>query len=351
MYDEAMRRAISLAGTAPRPHPNPRVGALVLDRKGRLVAEAAHEGAGRPHAEALALGQAGARAVDGTVIVTLEPCDHQGRTPPCTDALIDAGVARVVFGATDPDGRVDGLGMAKLKAVGIEVIGGVLASEAEAADPGYFHHRRTGRPRVTLKTAATLDGQTAAADGTSQWITSAEARADAHALRAEADAVIVGAGTVLADDPRLNVRLPDWDGPQPLPVVIAGARPLPPDAKVFARKALVYGPERIEVPAEVVATPAEDGSVDLAAVVDDLGERAIVDVLVEGGATLATAFFAAGLVDRAILYLAAKVAGGLGRPIFNRAFPTLSAARDVEIIEVRAVGPDLRIEFVALGSE
>ncbi len=345
MYDEAMRRAIALALAAPRPHPNPRVGALVLDRKGQLVAEAAHAGAGQPHAEALALTQAGTRAVDGTVVITLEPCDHHGRTPPCTDAILDSGIARVVFGASDPDDRVDGAGLAKLTTNGVEVIGGVLAAEVEAADPGYFHHRRTGRPLVTLKTAATLDGQTAAADGTSKWITSAEARDDAHLLRAGSDALMVGAGTVLADDPRLNVRLPDFDGPQPLPVVVAGNRPLPPDAKVFARKALVYASEHLDLPAEVVPVPAEEGGVDLAATLGDLGDRAIVDLLVEGGARLAASFFRAGLVDRGVFYLAARLAGGTGRPIFATAFPTLARAANVAITDVMGVGPDLRVEF------
>ncbi len=345
MYEEPMRRAIALAAAAPRTHPNPRVGAVVLDADGTLVAEAAHLGAGFVHAEADAVAQAGQRAAGGTVVVTLEPCNHHGRTPPCTEALISAGVARVVVGAGDPDQRVSGAGLARLRAAGIEVIDGVLATAVEALDPGYFHHRRTGRPRVTLKVAATLDGQTAAADGTSQWITSADARRDAHRLRAEADAVMIGAGTLLADDPRLDVRLDGYDGAQPVPVIVAGERALPHDARVFSRKALVYAASPRDLPVEVVTVAPRPGGVDLGAVLADLGGRGLLDVLVEGGPTLAGALWAQGLVDRGVMYLGPLVAGGMGRPVFTAPFPTLHAARPVVVTAIGKVGPDVRLEF------
>ena len=350
MYEDLMRRAISVATGTPRPSPNPRVGALVLDTTGALVGEAGHHGPSTDHAEAAALRQAGGRARGGTLIVTLEPCDHHGRTPPCTDAIIESGVVRVVYAATDPDPIVDGRGAARLAAAGIELIAGVLAAEAEAADPSYFHHRRTGRPLVTLKTAMTLDGQVAAADGTSQWITGLEARADAHALRAGSDAVLVGSGTVIADDPRLTVRLPGYAGPQPIAVVVAGSRPLPADAAVFARKALVYSPAAADLAAEVVAAPGEDGAVDLHVMLRDLGGRGFLDVLVEGGPTLSRSLLDAGLVDRAVTYVGAAIAGGAGQSGFAGEFPTIAAARPARIDDVQRLGPDVRIDFT-LGGE
>ena len=209
-FTEHMRTAIEAALDA-NPHPNPRVGSIVLDSSGSVVGRGIHHDAGEPHSEQAALAEAGQAARGGTLIVTLEPCNHHGRTPPCTEAILDAGVARVVIGAIDPDTRVAGGGVERLREAGIEVTLGLLADEVEQMDPAYFHHRRTGRPRVTLKAAMTLDGQVAARDGSSQWITSPEAREDGHRLRAEADAVMVGAGTVLADDPELTVRLPGYD--------------------------------------------------------------------------------------------------------------------------------------------
>lgn len=338
-----MREAISLA-VPTRPHPNPRVGALVLDAAGTVVSRAAHAGPGQPHAEAAALGAAGERARGGTLVVTLEPCDHTGRTPPCTAAILAAGVARVLVGAVDPDSRVSGRGLARLEAAGLEVRAGIAAAEAAALDAGYFHHRRTGRPRVTLKAALTLDGQSAAADGTSRWITSPEARADAHRLRAQSDAVMVGAGTLAADDPALTVRLPEYDGPQPRPVVVAGRRPLPPQARLWQRHPLVLAPQPLDVPGEVVVAPGPEG-VDLQAGLEALGERGLLDLLVEGGPILAGALWRAGLVDRGVFYFAARLGGGAGLPALAGRFATLAAARDIEIVSAGRVGPDLRVEF------
>jgi diaminohydroxyphosphoribosylaminopyrimidine deaminase/5-amino-6-(5-phosphoribosylamino)uracil reductase len=260
----------------------------------------------------------------------------------------------VVVGALDPDERVRGAGVARLRRHGIDVVTGVLGDAVEAVDPGYFHHRRTGRPRVTLKLAATLDGQVAAGDGTSQWITGTSARRDVHRLRAANDAVVVGAGTVIADDPHLTVRLDHYEGPQPQPVVVAGRRPLPESAALLARGALVYGPDEISgAGIAVVAMPApgtaESGQVDLAGMLDDLGRRQVLSVLVEGGPTLARAVHSGGLVDEYVFYLAARIAGGQGRPMFAGLFATLDDARTLRITDVRQMGPDLRITAVPEG--
>ena len=339
-----MEQAIDLlAGTSP--HPNPRVGGLVIDKHGRVVGEGVHVAPGEPHAEVVALNAAGKKAAGATVVVTLEPCDHHGRTPPCTDALIDAGVSAVVVGATDPDARVAGRGIARLREAGIDVVDGIHADRVEAADPGYFHHRRTGRPLVTLKLAGTLDGQVAAADGTSQWITSEESRMDAHGLRAASDAVMVGAGTLRADDPRLDVRLADHDGRQPRPVVVAGREPVPAEAAVYARGPLMYAPQRFEPPTgvelEVMWHPT---GVDVEAMMKDLGERGILDLLVEGGPTLARSLLHADLVDRVVVYAAGKLAGGAGLPMFGGEWRTLAEAVDLVITSVVRLGPDVRID-------
>ena len=293
----------------------------------------------------MALEQAGERTPGATMFVTLEPCAHRGKTPPCTTALIEAGISRVVVGAVDPDPRVAGKGIEELEAAGIEVEVGLLAAEVHALDPGYFRHRSTGQPAVTLKSAATLDGQVAADDGTSQWITSESARQDGHALRAAADAVMVGAGTLLADDPRLTIRLDGYVGPQPVPVIVAGSRGLPPDAAALSGKALIYSTEPMDLPAEVVVVPAGGRGVDLEAVLRDLAARGHFDVLVEGGPTLNAQLLKLGLVQRGVLYLAGLVAGGIGLGVFREAFPTLGSARKATIVSVATIGPDLRIDY------
>lgn len=344
-----MIEAIALAGDA-MPHPNPRVGAIALDRNGKAVGRGAHDhGPGHPHAEVLALAEAGEKAAGGTLIVTLEPCDHEGRTPPCTEAIRAAGVTRVVVGAGDPDPRVAGRGVGRLRSAGIEVIEGVEAQAVEALDPGYFHHRRTGRPRVTLKAAWTLDGQAAAADGTSKWISGEEARADAHRLRARSDAVMVGAGTLLADDPELTVRIPGFEGEQPRPVVVAGHRRLPPDAAVFRRNPIVFAPDPVDLPGEVVVLPGLDG-IDLAAAMEHLGESGVVDLLVEAGPTLAGSLLRGDLVDRGVFYLAGMLGAGTGIPGVRGTFATLSEAIPLCITAVDRAGGDLRIECTRGGS-
>ncbi len=341
-----MTRALELA-SAYRPHPNPRVGAVVISRDGSVVGEGAHRGAGLEHAEISALSQAGDRSRGGTLVVTLEPCDHHGRTPPCTAALISAGVGRVVLGALDPDPRVSGRGVIRLQEAGIDVETGLMADEVEQADPAYFHHRRTGRPRMTIKAAATLDGQTAAADGSSQWITGPEARQDGHRLRAMSDAVMIGAGTLIADDPILDVRLEGYDQGQPRPVIVAGSRPLPVAARIWERNPLVVTTVDRGGPGEaLVVAPGIDGLPDLAQTAVLLGNLGLLDVLVEGGPSLTGALWAAGLVDRGVFYLAGMVAGGQGRPLFSGSWPTLTAGKPVEITALEQLGADIKVTFL-----
>ncbi|HVL93751.1 MAG TPA: bifunctional diaminohydroxyphosphoribosylaminopyrimidine deaminase/5-amino-6-(5-phosphoribosylamino)uracil reductase RibD [Acidimicrobiales bacterium] len=319
--EAAMDRAIALAAAVRRSAaPNPWVGAVVVAPDGTR-----HEGAtappGGPHAEAAALAAAGPRAAGATLYVTLEPCAHHGRTPPCADAVAAAGVTRVVTALEDPDPRVSGRGLAALRAAGVTVEVGLRAAEVTAQLRPYLTHRTTGRPWVVLKLAATLDGRTAAPDGTSRWITGEAARRDVHRLRAESDAVLVGAGTVRADDPALTVR--DHPGPDPRRVVLGQA---PPGARVH--------------PAwELAGKPGE--------VLDELGRRGILQVLIEGGAATAHQFHAAGLVDRYVLHLAPALLGGDdGRPLFTGpGAATIAGAWRGRIVDVARLGDDLRVEL------
>lgn len=340
---DRMREVIE-AARGSHPHPNPRVGALVLHPNGTEVGRGVHQGPGESHAEIAALIQAGSAATGGTLVVNLEPCNHQGRTPPCTYAIIQSGISKVVVAISDPDPNVNGTGIARLREAGIEVEVGQLESEAEELDPGYFHHRRTGLPRVTLKAALTLDGAVAARDGTSQWITSEPARGDGHRLRAEADAVMIGAGTLLADNPVLTARFDGFSGPQPIPVVVAGTRSLPVESRVFERGAIVFATKQLDLPAEVLVLPGGQG-VDLEKALVVLGERGILEVLVEGGPGLARSLLDAGLVQRGVFYSGAKLAGGNGLSPIGGAFETLGNATDVQVIDVRLVGSDVRVEF------
>lgn len=313
-----MRRAVDLAASVrASTSPNPWVGA-VIDPGGF---EGATQPPGGPHAEIVALDQAGDAARGATMVVTLEPCAHHGRTPPCVDAIIGAGIARVVVGIEDPDPNVRGKGIARLREAGIDVEVGVLADEVRIQLAPYLKHRRTGRPWLVLKLAASADGRTAAPDGSSQWITGAEARADAHRLRAESDAVIVGAGTVRADDPSLTVR--HVEGRDPLRVVLGKA---PPDAKVH---------------------PAVELEGDLDDVLDELGRRGVLQAVVEGGPTVAGAFHRAGLVDRYVLYLAPALFGGDdGRPLFaGPGAPTIDDVWRGRITTVERLGDDLKLEL------
>ncbi len=239
---------------------------------------------------------------------------------------------------------MNGKGLARLREAGVEVETGVLEAEAEELNPGYFHHRRTGLPWVTLKLASTLDGAVAARDGTSQWITSPDARADAHRFRAQSDAVMVGAGTLIGDDPALTVRIGGVSDHQPTPVVIAGRRDIPSRAQVFGRPTIVFSPQQRELPGEVIVVPGANG-VDLDKALRMLGERGILDVLVEGGPTLAQSLLKAGLVQRGIFYLGSKLAGGSGLAPFGGSFDTLASATDVEVTAVDLIGSDVRVLF------
>ncbi|MET0729436.1 MAG: bifunctional diaminohydroxyphosphoribosylaminopyrimidine deaminase/5-amino-6-(5-phosphoribosylamino)uracil reductase RibD [Acidimicrobiales bacterium] len=320
-----MTRALELGASvrAVSP-PNPWVGCVLEAADGTLF-EGATAAVGGPHAEAVALAAAVAAGVDtggATAWVTLEPCSHHGRTPPCADALIEAGVARVMVGIEDPDPRVAGRGIARLRDAGIEVATGVLAEEVAALLTPYLHHRRTGRPFVVLKLATTLDGGTAAPDGTSQWITGPAARADAHGLRAESDAVLVGAGTVRADDPSLTVRHAPAPRGDPVRVVLGRA----------ADGARVH--------------PCMERSGDLGAVLDELGGLGHVQLLVEGGAHVAHDFHHAGLVDRYVLYLAPALFGGDDAcGLFaGPGAPTISALTRGRLRRVQQIGDDLRLD-------
>lgn len=337
--DAAMRRAIALARTGlGDTGSNPSVGCVLLDATGRHVGEGRTAAGGRPHAEVVALAEAGAAARGGTAVVTLEPCDHTGGTGPCTGALVAAGVSRVVLAVRDPNPLAAG-GLDTLRAAGVDVEAGVREDEAREAIIGWLTAIRLGRPYVIWKYAATLDGRSAASDGTSQWITSAEARVDVHRLRATVDAMIAGVGTVVADDPRLTVRSPDggvaWR--QPLRVVVDSTGRTPETARVLDRAA----PTWVATTADVGSGP--DGRVDLAALLAILYSRGVRTALLEGGPTLAGAFLAAGLVDRVVGYLAPKLFGAGAAALGAAGVSAVSDAIDLDLVDVTRIGPDLRL--------
>jgi diaminohydroxyphosphoribosylaminopyrimidine deaminase/5-amino-6-(5-phosphoribosylamino)uracil reductase len=329
--------------------PNPRVG-CVLVRDGQVISEGWHQRAGEAHAEADALKRAGESARGATAYVTLEPCSHHGRTPPCADALITAGVARVVCASEDPNPQVAGKGIARLKDAGVEVRSGVLASEAIELNAGFFSRMQRGRPRVVCKMAMSLDGRTAMASGESKWITGDAARADVQRLRARSCAVVTGAGTVLADDPRLDVREASR---QPLRVVVDSALRTPAMARVLsppgaALLAYVTGPEAKAVSlqaagAMLMRVPGEDGRVDLHALLAALADRGCNEVLLESGATLAGAFAQAGLIDEYKFYMAPLLLGSSARPLLELPFTQMAERMALRITAIDAVGDDWRI--------
>jgi diaminohydroxyphosphoribosylaminopyrimidine deaminase/5-amino-6-(5-phosphoribosylamino)uracil reductase len=341
--------------------PNPRVG-CVLVRDGVAVGTGAHLRAGEPHAEVHALEAAGAAARGATAYVTLEPCAHHGRTPPCAEALVAAGVARVVVAHVDPNPRVAGQGLARLAAAGVATASGLLADEAEALNRGFVLRMRDGRPWVTVKLAQSLDGRTALDSGESRWITSAEARRDVHRLRARSCAIVTGLGTVLADDPALTVRLAADDLPDhydaeadaPLRVVLDPELATSPSARLLrapGRTLVCTAVDRpaaatalVEAGAEVVRLPGEPAGLDLVELLAELGRRGINEVLVEAGATLAGALLAAGRVDELRLYVAPTLLGDTSRPLLRLpALASMDERRELEIVDLRRVGRDLRI--------
>ena len=345
----AMRRAVELAGRGRgTASPNPMVGCVVLDASGAVAGEGWYECDRVLHAEIRALIQARGRARGGTLVVTLEPCRHSGRTPPCSEAIVAAGIRRAVIAARDPNPVAAG-GAEDLRSAGVDVeLGGF--PEAERLNEAWFTSIRRRRPFVTWKYAASLDGRSAAKDGTSQWITGTEARADVHRLRAESDAVIVGSGTLLADDPHLTARCP---GPrrQPLRVVVDGRARTPRDARLLddAAPSLVAVAEDAEAAdlegvTSVVRLPRGPRGLDLAVLMTDLYARGVVSALLEGGPVLAASFLRAGMVDRVVAYLAPLLLGGEGRSALADAdVSTLTAAHRLRLDDVTRIGADVRM--------
>ncbi|NVN50782.1 bifunctional diaminohydroxyphosphoribosylaminopyrimidine deaminase/5-amino-6-(5-phosphoribosylamino)uracil reductase RibD [Mycolicibacterium hippocampi] len=327
--DAAMRAAIEQADRVKgRTYPNPPVGAVILDRDGEVAGVGATAPAGGPHAEVLALRRAGGRAAGGTAVVTLEPCNHFGRTPPCVDALVEAGISAVAYGVPDPNPEAAG-GAARLAAAGVDVTAGVL-SDAVAGGPlrEWLHKQRTGMPHVTWKFATSVDGRSAAADGTSQWITSETARADVHRRRAAADAIVVGTGTVFVDDPKLTARLPDGSlaDRQPLRVVV-GEREISPDAKILnddSRTMVI----RTRDPHEVIKA---------------LSDR--TDVLLEGGPTLAGAFLRVGAIDRILAYVAPILLGGPITAVDDVGVLSIAHAQKWRFDGMEPLGPDVLLSL------
>lgn len=358
---DCMQRALQLAaGALYRTSPNPRVG-CVIARDGRIVAEGATEAAGRRHAEAVALDAARAAGLDlrgATAYVTLEPCSHVGRTPPCADALVAAGIGRVVAAAGDPNPRVDGGGFARLRAAGVRVECGLLEHAARDLNLGFFSRFERGRPWLRLKAAASLDGITALPDGRSQWITGPEARTDGHRWRARACAVLTGIGTVRDDDPELGVRHVETER-QPLRIVVDSRLELQPTARLLQRdprlvrvahalppeEAARRGAALLDLGVELIALPfdpAKPGKTDLGALLHELARREINEIHAEAGARLNASLLAAGLVDELLLYLAPKLLGqGAGIAPFGP-LVTLDAAVPLHQVEVERFGVDFR---------
>jgi diaminohydroxyphosphoribosylaminopyrimidine deaminase/5-amino-6-(5-phosphoribosylamino)uracil reductase len=346
-----MRRALELARRAPYTNGNPRVGAVVV-RRDAVVGEGFHLGSGHPHAETEALRGVDARGA--TMYVTLEPCNHQGGTPPCAPALVDSGLARVVVAIADPDERVRGSGIDHLRGHGIEVEIGVLEDDARELNAAFIHHRTTDRPLVVLKLALTLDGRLAAADGSSRWITGEEARRRVHEARLAADAVLVGAGTVVTDDPSLTVRAVDA-ARQPHRVVVDSSGRVAPTARVFASQGTVVlatiasSPHEVqtawkEAGAEVLVLPESAEGVDLPALVANLGARGWLEVYCEGGAALATSLLRDGLVDRLELHYGPVIVGS-GPSLEDLGIATLTAAQRWSTAAVDRAGDDVIVSL------
>ncbi|MEC5317974.1 bifunctional diaminohydroxyphosphoribosylaminopyrimidine deaminase/5-amino-6-(5-phosphoribosylamino)uracil reductase RibD [Brenneria populi subsp. brevivirga] len=342
--------------------PNPNVGCVIV-KEGAIVGEGYHFRAGEPHAEVHALRMAGERARGATAYVTLEPCSHYGRTPPCADALVAAGIARVVAAMQDPNPQVAGRGLHRLQQAGVIVSHGLMLSEAEQVNLGFLKRMRTGFPYVRLKMAASLDGRTAMASGESQWITSPQARQDVQRFRAESAAILSSSATVLADDPALTVRWWELDEDtrrvypaehlrQPVRVVVDSRLRVTPRHRIISQPGQVWlARERADAQAwpenvEQLALPRHNGGIDLVALMMTLGKRQINSVWVEAGANLAGALLQAGVVDELIVYLAPKLLGDDARGLcVLPGLSRLSQAPEFALIDVRQIGPDLRLRL------
>lgn len=347
---EHMQRAIRLAqqglNTAT---PNPRVG-CVLVQENRVIGEGFHRLAGEPHAEinALSCVENAAALRGATAYVTLEPCNHSGRTGPCSEALIAAGVARVVYGMEDPNPAVAGTGLTRLQEAGIEVQGPLLEDDARALNPGFIKRMEQGLPYIRCKLAMSLDGRTAMSSGESKWITGPSARRDVQQLRARSCAIVTGVDSVLLDDPLLTVRLPDCER-QPLRVIVDSHQRCPANAEIFQQPGttvLATCDKGSPVAAETWVLPEKKGRVNLRELSRRLAQEGCNEVLLETGATLAGAFIAEGLVDELIVYVAGKLMGSQARPLLDLPIRTMGAALTLSIKDVRAVGPDWRFTAV-----
>lgn len=357
VVDQAMMaKAVKLAARGQYTcMPNPMVGCVIAD--GDVVVEGWHQKAGEAHAEVNALQHAGDLAQGATAYVSLEPCSHYGRTPPCAGALITAGVSRVVYGMTDPNPRVAGQGLEKLRQAGITVDGPILETEARQLNKGFIKRQEQGLPWVTIKLAMSLDGRTAMESGESQWITGAAARQDVQRLRAKSCAIVTGIGTVLHDDPSLTVRADELGfenteaakvaARQPLRVVVDSELKISADAKVLSSNGSVLlatakdCSDRQDV--EIVSLPDKSGQVNLLALVKLLAEKECNNVLVEAGAELAGAFLQAGLVDELVIYMAPKLLGSSARPLLSLPFDCMDQQVGLDITDIRKVGDDIRI--------
>lgn len=346
-----MRRALALAARGlGRTRPNPAVGAVIV-KEGQVVGEGFHRRAGEPHAEVLALEEAGERARGAEMYVVLEPCNHEGKTPPCTEAILAAGISRVVVAVRDPNPQVPGGGIERLAGAGVEVTLGVLAEEAEALLRAYLHWCRTGLPFVVVKLASSLDGRVGL-PGRRVQLSSTASRELVHGLRAELGAVAVGAGTALVDDPLLTVRLPEFDGPQPIRVLVDATGRVPAHLRLFGPEAptFVVTTEKAahrmreweEKGARVLVLPASGRGVDLKALLEALGREGLQGLLVEGGPELATSFLEEGLAQEVVLVVAPTVLGPEGLPLATRPWPGL------RLVQSEAVGEDLWLRLLPL---